>query len=58
MEKMKAIIVSENQELIWSNTEKPEILDNEVLIKIKATAVNRADVVQKKRILPSSSGCK
>ena len=46
MEKMKAIIVSENQELIWSNTEKPEILDNEVLIKIKATAVNRADVVQ------------
>ena len=40
MEKMKAIIVSENQELIWSNTEKPEILDNEVLIKIKATAAN------------------
>ena len=53
---MKAIIVSENQELIWSNTEKPEILDNEVLIKIKATAVNRADVVQKKGFYPPPPG--
>ena len=56
MEKMKAIIVSENQELIWSDTEKPEILDNEVLIKIKATAVNRADVVQKKGFYPPPPG--
>ena len=56
MQKMKAIIVSENQELIWSDTEKPEILDNEVLIKIKATAVNRADVVQKNGFYPPPLG--
>ena len=40
MKKMKAIIVSENKELIWADSEKPEILNNEVLIKIKATAAN------------------
>ena len=56
MQKMKAIIVSENKELIWTDSEKPEILDNEVLIKIKATAVNRADVVQKNGFYPPPLG--
>ena len=56
MKKMKAIIVSENKELIWVDSEKPEILDNEVLIKIKATAVNRADVVQKNGFYPPPLG--
>ena len=56
MEKMKAIIVSENKELIWADSEKPEILDNGVLIKIKATAVNRADVVQKNGFYPPPLG--
>ena len=53
---MKAIIISENKELIWADSEKPEILDNEVLIKIKATAVNRADVVQKNGFYPPPLG--
>ena len=35
MKKMKAIIVSENKELIWADSEKPEISDNEVLINKK-----------------------
>lgn len=56
MKKMKAIIVSENKELIWADSEKPEVLDNEVLIKIKATAVNRADVVQKNGFYPPPLG--
>ena len=56
MKKMKAIIVTENKELIWADSEKPEILDNEVLIKIKATAVNRADVVQKNGFYPPPLG--
>ena len=56
MQKMKAIIVSENKELIWADSEKPKILDNEVLIKIKATAVNRADVVQKNGFYPPPLG--
>ena len=56
MKKMKAIIVSENKELIWADSAQPEILDNEVLIKIKATAVNRADVVQKNGFYPPPLG--
>ena len=52
MEKMKAIIVSDNKNLLWSEAKKPKILDDEVLIKIKATAVNRADVVQKNGFYP------
>ena len=56
MEKMKAIIVSENKDLLWSEAKKPKILDDEVLIKIKATAVNRADVVQKNGFYPPPPG--
>ena len=56
MEKMKAIIVSDNKGLLWSEAKKPKILDHEVLIKIKATAVNRADVVQKNGFYPPPPG--
>ena len=56
MEKMKAIIVSDNKDLLWSEAKKPKILDHEVLIKIKATAVNRADVVQKNGFYPPPPG--
>lgn len=56
MEKMKAIIVSDNKNLLWSEAKKPKILDHEVLIKIKATAVNRADVVQKNGFYPPPPG--
>lgn len=56
MKKMKAIDVLDNKDLIWSEAEKPRILDNEVLIKITATAVNRADVVQKNGFYPPPPG--
>ncbi|MDC0432490.1 NAD(P)H-quinone oxidoreductase [Hyphomicrobiales bacterium] len=56
MKKMKAIDVLDNKDLIWSETEKPRISDNEVLIKITATAVNRADVVQKNGFYPPPPG--
>ena len=47
---MKAINILENKELEWSETDLPSISDNDVLIKISATSVNRADVVQKNEI--------
>ena len=56
MKKMKAINIIDNKDLIWSETEKPKILDNEILIKVEATAVNRADVVQKNGFYPPPPG--
>ncbi len=53
---MKAIIVTDDKKLVWLESKKPEILDNEVLIKVTATAVNRADVVQKNGLYPPPPG--
>ena len=54
---MKAINILENKELEWSETDLPSIFDNDVLIKISATSVNRADVVQKNGFYPPPPGC-
>ena len=43
---MKAIVISDNN-LKWTNTDDPICKNNEVIIKVKATAVNRADLAQK-----------
>lgn len=53
---MKAINILENKELEWSETDLPSISDNDVLIKISATSVNRADVVQKNGLYPPPPG--
>ena len=39
---MKAILVNENKDLVWSEVADPEIKDDEVLVKIHAAALNRA----------------
>lgn len=44
---MKAVIVDSEKNLHWQDFPTPEINDNEVLIKIHATAVNRADLMQR-----------
>jgi NADPH:quinone reductase-like Zn-dependent oxidoreductase len=51
---MKAIEVVENN-LIISELPIPELKDDEVLIKVKAAGLNRADLAQKKGTLPASS---
>ena len=45
---MKAILV-ENKNFVVSEVEKPAPKECEILIKIKAAALNRADLLQKKR---------
>ena len=42
---MKAINILESKHLEWSEIDLPLISDDEVLIKISATSVNRADAV-------------
>lgn len=53
---MKAMLVNTNKDLIWSDVEKPTPKDNEILIKIYAAALNRADLLQRNGTYPSPKG--
>ncbi len=53
---MKAILTDENRNLLWSEVEKPAPKDGEILIKIHAVALNRADLLQRKGAYPSPKG--
>lgn len=53
---MKAMLVNDNQELVWSEVEKPTPKSDEILIEIYAAALNRADILQRKGAYPSPKG--
>ena len=52
---MKAFVITENK-LNWVDNEVPDCNDNEVIIKVKATAVNRADLAQRVGLYPAPPG--
>ena len=54
---MKAMLVDENRNLVWSDVADPIINDDEVLVKIYAAALNRADLLQRQGKYPSPKGC-
>ena len=54
---MKAMLVDENKNLVWSDVADPVINDDEVLVKIYAAALNRADLLQRQGKYPSPKGC-
>ena len=54
---MKAMLIKENQRLVWSEVPDPVIKDDEVLVKIYAAALNRADLLQREGKYPSPPGC-
>lgn len=54
---MKAMLVDENKNLVWSDVPDPAIKDDEVLVKIYAAALNRADLLQRQGKYPSPAGC-
>ena len=54
---MKAILVDEQKNLIWSDVPDPQIKEDEVLVKICAAALNRADLLQREGKYPSPPGC-
>ena len=54
---MKAILVDENKNLVWSDVADPVIKEDEVLVKIHAAALNRADLLQRQGKYPSPAGC-
>ena len=53
---MKAVIVNEDHSLSWGEVDYPKIGDQEVLVKISATAINRADLMQRKGFYPPPPG--
>lgn len=54
---MKAMLVGENESLVWTEVDNPTVKDDEVLVKIYAAAVNRADILQRQGKYPSPPGC-
>ena len=54
---MKAVLIQENKDLLWTDVADPVIRDDEVLVKIYAAALNRADLLQRQGKYPSPPGC-
>ena len=54
---MKAILVNEDKSLRWDNVPDPVIREDEVLVKIEAAALNRADLMQREGDYPPPPGC-
>lgn len=56
---MKAVVITSPggpEVLQLQEVEDPELKDDEVLIKVEATALNRADTVQRKGLYPPPKG--
>lgn len=54
---MKAVLVEEETTRLYiGETEKPAVSENELLVKVKATALNRADLLQKRGNYPPPNG--
>ena len=54
---MKAILVQNDQSLIWSDVPDPVIGEEEVLVEIHYAALNRADLMQRAGDYPPPPGC-
>ena len=54
---MKAILVNEDKSLRWDNVPDPIIGSDEVIVKIEAAALNRADLMQREGDYPPPPGC-
>ena len=54
---MKAIWVNDDRSLRWDNVPDPVMKDEEVLVKIEAAALNRADLMQREGDYPPPPGC-
>ena len=53
---MKAILVNDDRSLRWAEVEDPRIASDEVLVKVAAAALNRADLMQRAGDYPPPPG--
>ena len=54
---MKAILVNDDRSLRWDNVPNPVLGNDDCLVKIEATALNRADLMQREGDYPPPPGC-
>lgn len=54
---MKAILVNDDRSLRWDDVPDPVIKPEEVLVEIHASALNRADLMQREGDYPPPPGC-
>lgn len=54
---MRAVLIEENKALAIREVPDPIVGDEDILIKVKAAGVNRADLLQREGTYPSPPGC-
>ncbi|MBE5733966.1 MAG: NAD(P)H-quinone oxidoreductase [Clostridiales bacterium] len=54
---MKAIVINKDQSLSYKDVSNPVLKDGEVLIEVYASALNRADLLQREGNYPPPAGC-
>lgn len=53
---MKAMLVNDKKELVWSDVLDPVLESDKVIVEIHAAALNRADLLQRQGTYPSPAG--
>jgi len=53
---MKAVLVDQESNLSWGEAGRPQINADEILVKVHATAINRADLMQRRGMYPAPAG--
>jgi putative PIG3 family NAD(P)H quinone oxidoreductase len=53
---MKAVLVADDGSMAWGKAETPVLGPGEVLIEVAATAINRADLMQRRGLYPPPPG--
>ncbi|NLO75077.1 MAG: NAD(P)H-quinone oxidoreductase [candidate division WS1 bacterium] len=53
---MKAMLTGPDRSLLWTDVPDPDLQDDEVLVKVHAAGVNRADLMQRNGEYPSPEG--
>ena len=54
---MKAVVITEDKKLRYADVPNPTLADGQVLVKVHAAAVNRADLMQVDGCYPPPPGC-
>ena len=54
---MKAVVIADDKKLLYTDVADPTLADGEVLVRVHAAAVNRADLMQVDGCYPPPPGC-